>query len=150
MPVANLFRNCAYYWAFAAYVSYFVNHPLYTAPPPAQTVAALAVSLLAQAANLRCHVLLARLRPGGAGGYVIPRGFLFDYITCPNYTAEVVGWAGFAVATQALPAAIFGAVGAAQMAQWAAAKHARLRRTFDGREGRDKYPRRWVMLPPLF
>lgn len=22
--------------------------------------------------------------------------------------------------------------------------------TFDGKEGREKYPRRWVMLPPFF
>jgi very-long-chain enoyl-CoA reductase len=124
---------------------------MYTAPPAAQTQVALALSLLAQAANFRCHVILAGLRPAGASaGYVIPRGFLFDYITCPNYTAEVLGWAGFTVATQALPAGIFAAVGAAQMAQWALAKHARLRRTFDGRDGRGTYPRRWVMLPPVF
>lgn len=24
------FQNCSYYWGFAAFVSYFVNHPLYT------------------------------------------------------------------------------------------------------------------------
>lgn len=56
----------------------------------------------------------------------------------------------FSIATQTAAAAIFTLVGAAQMAQWAAAKHRRLIKTFDGREGRDKYPRRWVMLPPFF
>ena len=34
----------------------------------------------------RCHIILANLRPAGAKGYVIPRGFLFNFITCPNYT----------------------------------------------------------------
>lgn len=150
MPVANLFRNCAYYWLFAAYVSYFVNHPLFTPPPIARTHLALGISMLAQAANFLCHRILATLRPAGTGGYVIPRGFLFNIITCPNYTMEIVGWVGFTVATQTLAAALFTLVGAGQMAQWAVGKHARLRKTFDGRDGREKYPRRWIMLPPFF
>ena len=150
MPARNLLRNCAYYWAFAAYVSYYVNHPLYTAPPAGRSAVLFAVGLLAQAANLRCHALLARLRAPGAKGYVIPRGFLFDYITCPNYTAEFLVWFCFATATQAAPAALFAAAGFYQMAAWAAQKHRRLVKAFDGREGRERYPRRWVMLPPVF
>eukprot|EP00887_Chlorella_sp_A99_P006051 scaffold22.g6051.t1 len=135
MPVFNLVKNCSYYWGFAAFVSYF-------------TVAALALALLFQLGNLRCHAILAGLRPGGGraaaggGAYQIPCGFLFNYITCANYTCEILGWT--------LAAAVFTVVGAAQMAQWAAGKHRRLRNTFDGQEGREKYPRRWVMLPPFF
>lgn len=34
MPIKNLFRNCGYYWGFATYVAYHVNHPLYTSPSP--------------------------------------------------------------------------------------------------------------------
>ena len=219
MPILNLFKNCAYYWLFAAYVSragwlagrhgaaaaagvliaraetqapaalmrewecalravplakllcaspcmqvaYFVNHPLYTAPPTRRAVAALAAAMLCQFANFRCglpracwhgavssavlsaaplqashaghsllrrsprlasgtackrgpppqaarwgfhtvelcpptpcprrcHVILANLRPAGAKGYVIPRGFLFNFITCPNYTGAALGF----------------------------------------------------------
>ncbi|KAF5395537.1 hypothetical protein PHET_12045 [Paragonimus heterotremus] len=32
MPMRNLFKNCTYYFVFAAFVAYFVNHPLYTSP----------------------------------------------------------------------------------------------------------------------
>lgn len=32
MPIKNLFINCSYYWGFAFYIGYFVNHPLYTEP----------------------------------------------------------------------------------------------------------------------
>ena len=42
MPVMNLFKNCGYYWGFAAYVAYHVNHPLYTTPGKLQIYAALA------------------------------------------------------------------------------------------------------------
>lgn len=150
MPIFNLVKNCTYYWSFAAYVAYFVNHPLYTAPSLTQTQAALAFSVLCQFANWRCHVILSNLRSSGSGGYVIPRGFLFSFITCPNYTAEILGWVGFTVATQTFPAALFTIVGALQMAQWAIGKHKRLRKTFDGLEGREKYPRRWIMMPPFF
>jgi very-long-chain enoyl-CoA reductase len=73
-------------------------------------------------------VILANLRPPGQKAYVIPRGFLFEFITCPNYTAEILGWLLFTLATSALPALLFGAAGTFQMCQWAVAKHARLLR----------------------
>ena len=46
-----------------------------------------------------CHVILANLRPAGSKGYVIPRGFLFNFISCPNYpggwlAAVAAAWAG--------------------------------------------------------
>lgn len=71
-------------------------------------------------------MLLAKLRAPGEKGYKIPRGFLFDYVTCANYTAEIWGWILYSVGVQALPAAIFMVAGAYQMVLWALAKHSRL------------------------
>ena len=90
------------------------DHPSVNSPPALQTIYALAFALLCQLANWRCHLILSRLRPNppAAGGkdagaklaaataYSIPRGFLFNYITCANYTAEILGWVAFTVATQ--------------------------------------------------
>ncbi|KAG2491148.1 hypothetical protein HYH03_010589 [Edaphochlamys debaryana] len=149
MPIANLFRNCAYYWGFAAYVSYFVNHPLYTAPNETVSKAALGLALLMQAGNLRSHIILSNLRAPGEKDYKIPRGFLFNLVTCANYTFEIWGWILYSIAVQSIPAFLFAAVGAGQMTQWAIAKHARLRKTFDGKDGRPKYPRRWIVFPPF-
>lgn len=42
MPMMNLFKNCAYYWGFTAYVAYHVCHPLYTPPSTLQTYIGLA------------------------------------------------------------------------------------------------------------
>ena len=76
----------------------------------------------------RTHIIQRNLRPPGGKGYAIPRGFGFDYITCANYTFEIYGWILFAAATWTLPALLFITAGAAQMAIWAKAKHARLRK----------------------
>ena len=152
MPIANLFRNCGYYWTFAAFISYFVNHPQYTSPPEARVRAAFAVACACQALNAYSHVVLSKLRADGSKGYKIPYSLLagFNFVTCANYMWEILGWAAFNVATQTLAGVVFNLCGAAQMAQWAAAKHARLRREFDGKNGKAKYPRRWRMLPPFF
>lgn len=43
MPLRNLFKNCGYYWGFAFYVAYHVNHPLFTPPPAVATLVGLAL-----------------------------------------------------------------------------------------------------------
>jgi very-long-chain enoyl-CoA reductase len=104
--------------------------------------------LLPQVGNYISHVTLSKLR-AHSSGYSIPTGGLFDYVTCANYTYEIWAWIFFAIGTQSLPAALFCAAGAFQMVQWALAKHKRLRRLFDGKDGREKFSRRWVIFPPL-
>lgn len=58
----------------------------------------------------------------------IPEGFLFDYVTCANYTFEIFGWLFFGVATQCLAVFLFILAGGLQMAQWADAKHRKLKK----------------------
>lgn len=98
----------------------------------------------------RCHLILASLRKPGDKEYKIPKGFLFNYITCANYTAEILGWMMFGIATQTMAAFLFITAGASQMAIWALQKHKRMLKQFDGKDGREKYPKRWIMLPPFF
>ena len=52
MPIGNLYKNCGYYWGFAALVSYFVNHPLYTPPPHLPSFLLFAFAMFCQASNL--------------------------------------------------------------------------------------------------
>ena len=40
-------------------------------------------------------------------GYQIPRGWLFQYISCPNHFGEMVEWTGFAIAAWSVPAWTF-------------------------------------------
>ncbi|CAL1538633.1 unnamed protein product [Lymnaea stagnalis] len=131
MPIFNIFKNSIYYWGFAAFVAYFVNHPLYT--PPAygenQVWLGLAGFVFAELGNFSVHVALRNLRPPGSKERRIPLAglnpftWLFKVVSCPNYTYEVMAWTGFTIMTQCLPAGVFCLAGFYQMSVWAIGKH---------------------------
>ncbi len=52
------------------------------------------------------HILI-NLRKPTETGYKIPKGFLFNYISCPNHFSEFVQWGGFALMAWNLPAITF-------------------------------------------
>ena len=138
MPIMNIFKNSSYYWGFACFVAYFVNHPLYT---PAsygdlQVYGSLAGFLLCQLGNYSIHVAFRNLRPEGSKERKIPVAtlnpftMLFNFVSCPNYTYEIGSWFWFTVMTQSVMAALFTVVGGAQMTVWALKKHRNYRREF--------------------
>jgi len=49
--------------------------------------------------NLRSDHILRHLRAPGERGYRIPRGFLFRWVSCPNYLGEALEWFGWALLT---------------------------------------------------
>ena len=62
------------------------------------------------------------LREEGAG-YEIPRGWLYRYISCPNYFGEIVEWIGWAVAIWSLAGASFAVFTIANLAPRAISHH---------------------------
>lgn len=42
---------------------------------------------------------LRHLRQNNPDGYVIPRGWLFEYVSCPHYFGEIIEWTGWALLT---------------------------------------------------
>jgi hypothetical protein len=63
MPLFSMFRNCAYYWGFGAYIGYYINHPLYTPPSDAWVRAGGAVALCSKESGggvRRCYGMLRR------------------------------------------------------------------------------------------
>ncbi|KAH7281670.1 hypothetical protein KP509_36G057800 [Ceratopteris richardii] len=120
-PLSFVFRNCCYYWSFAVFIAYFVNHPYYTPEGETQMYIGFGLGIICQLANFYCHIILKNLRdPKGQGGYQIPRGFLFNYITCANYTTEIYQGLGFNIATQTVAGYSFLVVAAYIMSDWAA------------------------------
>ncbi|MEN8228810.1 MAG: DUF1295 domain-containing protein [Bacteroidota bacterium] len=51
--------------------------------------------------------ILLNLRKGGKRGYFIPRGGLFQWISCPNFLGEILEWTGFAIMTWSPAALVF-------------------------------------------
>lgn len=128
-PISNVYRNCAYYWLFGAYIAYFVNHPFYTPVSEKQMLVGFGISVISQISNFYCHIILKNLRsPDGKGGYQIPKGFLFNFVTCANYTTEIWQWIGFNIATQTVAGYLFLAAAGYIMTVWALQKHKRLKR----------------------
>lgn len=57
--------------------------------------------------NWKADNILIHLRKPGQTHYVIPRGWLFEYISCPNLFGELLEWLGFAILCWNLPAFTF-------------------------------------------
>ena len=62
-------------------------------------IAGALVFVLGYRINRKADAMLAALRAPGETGYKIPRGWLYERITCPNYFGEFLIWAGWAIAT---------------------------------------------------
>ncbi|CAN6165206.1 unnamed protein product [Urochloa humidicola] len=72
-------------------------------PPVDLLYPGVAVFTVGIAGNFYHHYLLSRLRSdngGGDKGYKIPRGGLFEFVTCPHYLFEIIGFFGFAMISQ--------------------------------------------------
>jgi len=85
---------------------------------------------------------LRRLRRSGEGGYVIPRGGLFDEVSCPNYLGELMQWAGWAILTWSPAGLGFAVFTAANLVPRAVTHHRWYQRTFPS------YPRRRKAIIP--
>ncbi|KAL9648135.1 hypothetical protein ABK040_007500 [Willaertia magna] len=149
MPIFNLFKNCSYYWGYAALIAYFVIHPNYQSPSMFQVYLGAAGVVVNMIGNYICHIILRNLRPPGSKDRKIPRGFAFEYVTCPNYTFEIFEWVFFTIMTQSLPSLLYTLSGAGQMLPWAIKKHITLKKTFDGKDNRELYPKNRKILIPF-
>lgn len=56
--------------------------------------------------NMKADGKLINLRRQNTG-YQIPRGWLFEYVSCPNHLGEIIEWIGYAVLAWNLPALSF-------------------------------------------
>lgn len=90
----------------------------------------LALFLGGMAVNWWADRRLIGLRKPGETGYLIPRGGLFEWVSCPNHLGEIVEWSGFALMTWSLPGFAFAFWTAANLVPRALAHHRHYRRTF--------------------
>ena len=124
MPFTNIIKNSMYYWSFAAFIGYFLCHPLYTAPTHGFEHIAAGVMGLFELGNLLVHLQLSGMRKvEGETTRNVPKGPLFALVSCPNYTFEVLSWVAFSAGTNIAMSWVFTLVGLLQMTEWAIKKH---------------------------
>ncbi|KAL7520786.1 hypothetical protein ACHAWX_005498 [Stephanocyclus meneghinianus] len=98
--------------------------------------------------NFYHHYLLAKLRSCNTKSkYVAPRGCLFEFVACPHYLFELVGWLGIAIVSHQLNVYLVVASMSSYLGGRSVAQNDFNRKTFDVRE----WPRsRKNIVPFLF
>jgi len=134
MPAFNLVKNCTHYWFFGGIsIAYFLYHPQYRSPYSSTFNWACAIAFIAfQLGNLHAHLTLRNLRPEGTGQRGIPRGDLFELVSCANYTYELGAWLAFCLFTKTLTAYLFLLISFVQISLWALKKHHQYNKEFNG------------------
>ena len=72
-----------------------------------QFIAGILIFLTGFIINKKADEKLRMLRNGSNGDYVIPKGWLFNYISSPHYFGEIIEWGGWALMTWSLPGLAF-------------------------------------------
>lgn len=73
---------------------------------------------------------LLHLRNGNTSGYSIPSHSLFKYVSCPNFSGEIIEWTAYAIMTWSLPGLSFAIWTAVNLIPRALHHHAWYRETF--------------------
>lgn len=108
-------------------------------------VIGVAVFFLGLYINRKADAMLRALRAPGETGYKIPRGWLYERITCPNYLGEILQWTGWAIATWSLGGLAFAIFTAANLIPRAIQHQRWYRETFPN------YPKdRKIVVPGIF
>ena len=95
--------------------------------------------------NRWADTVLRSLRKPGESGYAIPRGGLYESISCPNYFGELLEWTGWALATWSLAGLSFAVFSAANLLPRAVANHRWYHEQFP-----DYPPQRRAVIPYLW
>ena len=107
-------------------------------------IAGLTIFVVGAGINLWADDRLIALRADGSKGYTIPRGGLFNIVSCPNLMGEIIQWSGFALMCWNLPALSFAIWTAANLIPRAVSHHKWYRNTFP-----DYPPERRAVIPAL-
>ncbi|WFD23075.1 very-long-chain enoyl-CoA reductase [Malassezia equina] len=155
MPAFNIVKNSGHYWLLSGVL---LAGGVYSPSLGAKAVqgsirdnlvylgACVLLWIVAELGNLQSHIILMNLRPKGTRVRQIPRGALFELVSCPNYFFESLAWLSITLMTLSLSALIFLVVSTVQMALWAIKKHKNYRKEFA-----EQYPRqRKIMFPFVF
>lgn len=83
----NATLNGYYLSEFASYEKYLFFKPLF--------FIGILIIVAGTFIHMKSDKILIDLRKPGETGYKIPEGFMFRYLSCPNFLGEIMVWGGF-------------------------------------------------------
>lgn len=126
MPVlimlSGIFFNLANTFLLGYYFTYFSNYDLNWFAD-IRFLTGFVLFLTGLWINWKADNILIHLRRPGETGYKITKGWLFNFISCPNMLGELIEWAGFALLCWNMPALAFFIWTAANLIPRALAHH---------------------------
>jgi very-long-chain enoyl-CoA reductase len=151
MPLRNIFKNSFHYWILAganiAAWIYAPSSPTAKATNPILLYVGLLLYVVGELGNAQVHLTLSNLRSTGGTERGIPKGPMFDLVTCPNYLTETLSWIGvYLVSNLSWSVFLFAVFSVGQMAIWAKKKEMRYRKEFGGKYNKKSY----FMLPGIY
>ncbi len=118
----NGYINGTYLFALSDYPSDWWSSP--------QFLSGTVVFFIGYSINKRADRQLRALKKDASGGYVIPNGGLFRYVSSPHYLGEILEWTGWAILTWSLPGLAFAVFTFANLAPRALSHHQWYKSTF--------------------
>ncbi len=132
--VTNATVNASWIGGLGVYASDWTSRPPF--------IVGAALFACGMIVNIDADRRLFALR-GTTKGYAVPRGGLYELVSCPNYLGEIAEWIGWAIASWSLGGLAFALFTFANLAPRALSNHAWYKRTFDD------YPRARRALVPF-
>jgi protein-S-isoprenylcysteine O-methyltransferase Ste14 len=120
--VLNAVVNAGWIGTVGAYATSWLADPRF--------VSGCVVFVAGGAINRRADRALRGLRTAGERGYKIPRGGLYEWVSCPNYLGEILEWGGWALATWSQAGLAFAVYTVANLAPRAWSHHRWYREQF--------------------
>ena len=125
-------------WLF--YISDYATSHFYSVP----FFLGLSLFFIGMFINIKSDEILFSLRKKNEG-YQVPKGFMYKYVSCPNYFGEIIEWFGWALLTWSLPGLTFAVWTLANLGPRSRAHHLWYREKFVD------YPsERKALIPKLF
>ena len=97
--VINVTLQCIWIFILGEYSDNWITSPFF--------LAGLFLFVLGMMININSDNILMKLRNDQGSGYHVPKGFLYKYISCPNYFGELVEWLGWALLTMSPAGFVF-------------------------------------------
>ena len=119
---SGIFFNLANTFFLGYYFTHFVSHDN-SWLTDGRFITGIIIFFTGLLINWKADDILIHLRKPDETHYTVPRGWLFELVSCPNMLGELIEWGGFALLCWNLPALTFFIWSAANLVPRAMAHH---------------------------